>query len=192
MSSPDTGRAAIAASAYLRTLSPGALAEVRRMDPDHPAPAFWRFVARHSAAIGVHEGAWVLILRIFAILTPRGDPDTRASLHINKRRLGCVLCDGGDPSWPGPTLGEPKPVYSELRFEKLLASRGSQRSLLLTRAARTVAKSMAAGSGVNVTDIAFAILYPDNPTINSGLARSYYSRLDSAAQRANNQMENAR
>ncbi|MYB36048.1 MAG: hypothetical protein F4Y26_01375 [Gammaproteobacteria bacterium] len=179
----------MAAAAHLATLSPGALAELRRMAEDDVAPAFWRLVARHDA-IRAREDEWMHIVRILAILTPKGDPDKRTSLHSD-RRLGTVLCDGGDPSWADPKLGEPRPAYSATRFDKLLASRDPQRTVLLTRAARMVAKAMVAGTGVNVRDIAFAILYPDSAKVNNALARSYYSRLDGAAGRASNQEDSA-
>ena len=191
MSSPDIDGVAVAAAAYLRTLSLGALAELRRMEAGNLAPAFWRLAARHPATIGAREDAWMHILRIFAILAPRGDIKDRPQLHVAERHLGTVLCDGGDPSWPGDTRGEPRPAYSDLRFDKLLASRGKQRSVLLTRAARTVARSMASGKGVNVKDIAFAVLHPESNHVNNALARAYYSRLDGAVRRASNQKETA-
>ena len=189
MSGPDAGGTAMAAAAYLATLSAGDLAELRRMTADDVAPAFWRLVARHEA-IRAREDDWMHIVRILAILTPKGDPDKRTSLH-SERRLGTVLCDGGDPTWPSPVLGLPRVAYSELRFAKLLASRGRQRAVLLTRAARSVARSMVSGTGVNVRDIAFATLYPESTQTNNALARSYYSRLDGATGRASNQEESA-
>lgn len=197
MQSPDIGASAAAAAETLRRdLSPGPLAELRRMERGNPAPAFWRLAARYPATIGRRdqEEEWMQIVRILAILTPRGEPEKRPRLHVAARRLGTVLCDGGDISWPGESRGEPRPAYGEGRFGKLLESKGAQRRTLLTRAARSLARSMPLGSGVNVADIAFAILHPDRDSVNNGLARSYYARLDGATRRAHkasNQKENA-
>ena len=187
MSDADIRATATDAAATLARLLPGDLAELRRMAPHNPGPWFWRLASRHGATIGRREDDWVHILRILAILSPRGDPEKRPRLHNPDRHLGAVLCDGGDPAWPRASLGKPRPAYSELRFARLLEAGRSQRSTLLTRAARSLARSMPPGGGVDVGDIAFAALYPDSAEVNNGLARSYYSRLDGATQRADNQ-----
>lgn len=188
MSSADVGDAATAAAAALRGLAPGDLAELRRMGPENPAPWFWRLAARHGA-IRHREEDWIHIVRILAILTPRGDPEKRSRLHQPTRHLGELLCDGGDSSWPDPSQAQPRPAYSELRFAKLLESKGNQRPVLLARAARSLARSMPPGGGVDVKDIAFAVLYSDSAEVNNSLARAYYARLDAATRRARNQEE---
>ena len=122
---------------------------------------------------------WTAILRILAILTPRGDPGKRPPLHNPdpKRRLGAVLCDGGNPGWPG---GErPQPAFSERRLAQLMAARERQRIVLLERAARALARSMQPGSGLHVPDIALVLLCPDD---GRRLAEAYYRRLDRAEQ----------
>ena len=174
--SPTT--AARAAAAMIHHLAPGQLADLRRMERGRAAPAFWRLAARHPTTIGnpALEETWMNIIRILAILTPKGNPESRAPLHNQKRRLGEVLCDGGDPVWP-PT-NPPRPALSEHRLMKLLAARGQQRRVLLTRAARALARSMQPGSGLSVPDIAFALLSPEN---NRYIAEHYYRRLDSAS-----------
>ena len=186
MPNADIGAAATAAAATLAGLAPGDLAELRRMGPGDLAPWFWRLATRHGA-IRRREEDWMHVIRILAILTPRGDPEKRSRLHQPARRLGAVLCDGGDSSWPEPSQTQPRPAYSELRFARLLESKGAQRPVLLTRAARSLARSMPPGGGVDVKDIAFAILYPDSAEVNNGLARSYYARLDGASTLASNQ-----
>ena len=113
------------------------------------------------------------ILRIIAILTPTGNPEERADLHDQRQRLGKVLCDGGDPGWDGK-----KPALSELRLAQLLSARGNQRAVLFTRAARAIARSRAPGSGVNVADIAVALLRPNDS--ERKIAKPYYDRLDTA------------
>lgn len=48
-----------------------------------------------------HQANWVPILRILALLTPKGEapPERRPLLHNKARPFGRVLCDGGDPGW---------------------------------------------------------------------------------------------
>lgn len=166
-------KAAKAASTMLRQLSVGDLAELRRMTSEG-SPAFWRLAARHSDAIGSND-AWVSIIRILAILTSRGDPAQRPELHNPKRRLGEVLCDGGNPGWGGAL-----PIFSEARLRHLIAAPRDQRARLLERTARMIRARMAPGSGVNVTDIAATLLVRDTGKL---LARPYYRRLDGAEAR---------
>ena len=176
MEASETMAGAVRAAAEaVRRLDPGGLADLRRTREGRIAPAFWRLVSRHPKTIGRpdQERAWMAILRIIAILTPTGSPDDRPSLHDCRQRLGKVLCDGGDADWDGP-----KPVLSELRLTRLLAARGNQRIALLTRTARAIARSRTPGSGVNVVDIANALLRPNDST--RGIARPYYDRLDAA------------
>ena len=173
--SESPAEATLAAAKFLQYLAPGPLAELRRMKQEGAAPAFWRLVARHPNSIGSpdREQTWMNIVRILAILTPKGDPENRSSLHNGKRRLGEVLCDGGDPDWTGPS-----PALSEHRLMKLMAARGQQRIVLLTRAARSIARSMRPGSGLNVPDVAYALLSPGN---DRHIAEHYYRRLDSTS-----------
>ena len=173
--SESPAEAALAAAKVVQHLAPGPLAELRRMEPGTAAPTFWRLVARHPETIGKpnREQEWLNIIRILAVLTPKGDPESRSSLHNPKRRLGQVLCDGGNPDWTGP-----RPALSEHRLMMLMAARGQQRTVLLTRAARAIARSMSPGSGVNVPDIAYAVLLPGN---DRHLAEHYYRRLDRAS-----------
>lgn len=174
------GIAAISAASMLQDLDPGPLAGLRRMTPETGAPFFWRFVARNQDMIGKQDEAvmqhWMDIVRILAILTPKGDPTTRSRLHDSHRHLGEVLCDGGDPGWTGP-----RPVLSEHRLTQLIAARGEQRAVLLRRTARMLARSRSPGSGVNVRDIAFTLLYPTEGQL---LAVPYYRRLDRAESNA--------
>ena len=162
----------------VRRLEPGPLAELRRMNSNLGASAFWRLAARHPNSIGRlgSRQKWIDIIRIFAILTPKGDPEQRPVLHDRRRRLGMVLCDGGDPKWPGPDT-QPRPAFSERRMLQFLASRGDQRGVMLTRAAGMLARTRTRSSGVNAMDIALAILKPEE---NRFIADRYYRRLDSA------------
>lgn len=177
MTQPDNAlsQAILGAAKQIQHLEPGALAELRRMEAERIAPAFWRLAARHPDTIGQpgNQGIWMAIVRLIAILTPKGDPEKRSPLHDSKRRLGAVLCDGGDPAWPPP--GSPRPALSERRLIQLLAARGSQREVLLTRVVRAVARSRVPDRGVNLVDLALVLLKPTDGRL---LAEPYYSRLD--------------
>lgn len=125
------------------------------------------------------------IVRILAILTPKGDPTERKPLHDAKRQLGEVLCDGGDPSWPDSN--PPRPMLSEQRLARLIAARGRQRGVLLRRAVSAISRTRRQDSGVNVTDIAWTLLDSDIGRTGRRIAESYYRRLDRAER--NNQID---
>lgn len=181
-------KAVLAAAERLQHLPPGPLAELRRMTDDEAAPEFWRLAARYPGTIGRpdKEPEWIAIVRILAILTEKGDPRARRPLHARNRNLGAVLCDGGDPNWPPSDGGPPRPAFSERRLAQLMAARGSQRAVLLTRAARALARSRNPTSGVNVVEIAYALLKPDN---RRQLAEPYYRWLDRAERDAHESEE---
>ena len=166
MSEEKPNDLAIRTASGLQKLSTGALARLRRMQEDGAVPEFWR--------LGLPERAeWIAIARILAILTDRGEPELRGSLHCNKMRFGQLLCDGGDASWKA----NDRPLLSEQRLAQLLASRRSMRSELMTRAARALSAKHGPNLKVNVTDIAWAMLDPKN---NGLIAKPYYQRLDRA------------
>lgn len=179
---PDPRRRAIAAAAIsaaraMRPLSTGAMAELRRMDAENPAPAFWRIAVQNPVMMD-DQANWVTILRILAQLTLKGDlpPEGRPLLHNNARPFGQVLCDGGDPGWQ-PQSDNPDGVVSERRLVQLLATRGPARAVALERAARMLAPRIQPGSGVHVAQIALALLDPDD---TATIARAYFRRLDGA------------
>ena len=171
--------AAIAVAKYAQQLAPGPLAELRRMSAGG-APAFWRLAAHHPATIGgARQADWMDVVRMIAILTPRGDPSRRPPLHDRNRRLGTVLCDGGDPdpAW------QPPAKFSERRLTQLIAARGGQRAALLERALRALARTRLPDAGVSVTDLTRAVLVGrDHAAL---LAAPYYRRLDRAERIAN-------
>ena len=166
-----------AVARLMRGLGLGDLAQCRRMDHKTASPVFWRFAVQHPTTIGriEWEKEWMEIVRVLAILTPKGDPANRPPLHDGTRKFGAVLCDGGDqnPEWSG------RPMFSEFRLEKLMAARGSQRAVLLKRAAQMLVHSRESSSRVNVIDIAKVLLEPENGRL---LAEPYYRRLDRAEQ----------
>lgn len=163
---------AVAAAHALRQLDPGPLADLRRMTTELGAPAFWRLAAQHPETIGRDPEGWSAIITILAILTPKGSPENRPALHDAKHAFGAVLCDGGDPSWSGD-----RPVFSERRLAQLLAARGPARIEALIRAARVLARTRPATSGLDVRGIAWAVLNPNNA---AQIAEHYYRRLDRA------------
>ena len=151
------------------------------MTEEVPAPQFWRLAARFPGTIGrrSQQRGWITIVHILAILADKGEPAGRSPLHDSSRALGEVLCDGGDPAWSRDTNQAPRPVFSERRLAQLMAARGTQRASLLRRAARAIATHRVPGSGVNVVDIAYAVLKPHD---TRRLAEAYYRRLDRAEQ----------
>lgn len=176
------GDAAVAAAKCVVWLDPGPLAALRRMETGIGAPAFWRLASRHRETIGKAPERWMPVVRMLAILSPPGERDTSVKLHDPNRRLGAVLCDGGDPGWPdSPT--DPQPVFSEARLAQLMTARGARRVELLESAMRRLARGRRRDSGVNVQDIAKLALYPHDTNLHF-LARPYYDRLDRADQRA--------
>ena len=182
MPKPETHpveRAALATAKMLQHLDPGQMAELRRIrTASTGAPGFWRLVARHPETIGRRQETWMAIIRILAILTPKGEAAKRQPLHNATRRLGEVLCDGGDPGWPHSN--SLRPVLSERRLAQLMAARKHQREVLLERAARAINRTLQSGCGVNVVDIAWTLLDQDSGRIGRRLAESYYRRLDRA------------
>ena len=172
-------KAALATAKMLQHLDPGQMAELRRIrTASSGAPGFWRLAARQPETIGRQQETWMAIIRILAILTPKGDAAKRPPLHNAKRRLGEVLCDGGDPGWPHSN--PLRPVLSERRLAQLMAAREHQREVLLERAARAIYRTVQSASGVNVVDIAWTLLDHDSGRIGRRLAEPYYRRLDGA------------
>ena len=173
----DPGTISLSVAAQLKHLDPGALATLRRMDDDGAVPAYWRLAASR-VPLSDRPERWAPIVRALAILTPKGAPENRPDLHDKTRPLGETLCDGGNPDWPGA----PRPMLSERRLAQLMAARGKQRAVLLTRAIRALAASKPSGAGLRVPDIAWAFL---NPECSEMLAAPYYRRLDRAERDAN-------
>ena len=149
------------------------------MKVDGPgAPIFWRLASRYEFP-DRSLTTWRHIVRIMAILTPRGKRDPRHRLHDRKRRFGAVLCDGGDSNWP-PTH-PPRAVISEQRLARFLAARGDQRDAQLERLARVLARSRSPETGLDCTAIAASLLWPETPEHTQAVARAYYDRLDRAS-----------
>jgi CRISPR system Cascade subunit CasB len=175
-----------ALSAAMLTLDPGPCGELRRMEAGRAAPAYWRLAATCGFLDGKAD-AWMRIVKIMAILTPKGERKDADRLHDPNRRLGAILCDGGDTSWPGDTRGaEPSPFLSERRLARFLAQHGTMQGETLERIARSLARSQAPDVGVNCVEIARLLLTPDDQKLSQAIARDYYRRLDAASRYAQN------
>lgn len=170
-------------STKLLGLAPGPIAELRRMPPDGAGtPVFWRLAVQHEFRDSdLHT--WKQIIRILALLTPRGNLGGDAKLHERSRHLGTVLCDGGNLAWPPPGP-EPNPVVSEKRLARFLAMSTAQRGEALERIVRMLARTRNPQSGVNCIEIARLLLYPDNVRPLHDIAHDYYSKLDRTAKQS--------
>jgi CRISPR type I-E-associated protein CasB/Cse2 len=148
----ELARRALAIAAALAAANPGEKAEARRM-ADHGAPVFWRQVARLDIPRWQEPG-WRQFTRLVALLTPASRD---RSIHDNEHPLGSALAEA---------------KFSEQRFARLLAARGTARDEALERAIRMLARSVA---GLDVVDLARAIFWPEDA---GRLARAYYKQQD--------------
>lgn len=177
---PPFDETVVKISQELRDLKPGRLAELRRMEPGLVGtPTFWRLAALLELP-REPIGPWQQLVRIMAILSPKGDPEQRQPVHDGKRPLGEVLVDGGDKDWAPPPGTEPRPVLSEARFARFLALAPAARGPALERLARALARTRPPDHGVNCSEIADLLLLADQTRPLQRLARDYYSRLDRA------------
>ncbi|MBF0445566.1 MAG: hypothetical protein HQL68_08240 [Magnetococcales bacterium] len=177
----------------LLNLSPGPLADLRRMRPGEEGAAFfWKLAARHDMGEGVLLTRWQRVVQAMALLMPKGEQQPGWVLHDPKRSVGAVLCDGGQISWSGSGRGD-KPILSEQRLARLLAARGRQREMIVERVVRMLARSRDPHSGINCVELAKIILFSENKSSVGEIARNYYYRLDIATakqEKPSNQGEN--
>lgn len=161
-------------------LDTGAMARLRRMDVDGAGETdYWRLAAQCGFLDQNHD-RWRRIVQLMALLCGKGEKGQRGKLHDSSRRLGTVLCDGGDPHWsPGPGDGGGRPVLSETRFARFLELSPAGRGETLERLMRWLAVRRDGGSGMNCAEIAELVLFPDPVRTLRGIARDYYRRLDS-------------
>jgi CRISPR system Cascade subunit CasB len=166
----------VALSDELLRLDAGDLAELRRFEPGDAGPlAYWRLAVKCGFLDDPPE-RWGPLVRILAILTPKGEKRARGRLHDPKRSLGAVLCDGGNPTWAGG--GEARPMLSEARLMRLLATPAAQRADAVRRIARMLAASREPGTGLNAVELAALLLSNDAEAEMRRIAREFYRRLD--------------
>jgi len=148
------------ATAIDRSLSPGDVAALRRLDPRDPAdPAFWKVCAGWLGAALPPEGGpsrdeaerrWATILAAMAITAGQHDP---------RRHAGAALAEAG---------------LSDLRFVRLLRARGDGLSDVLRTAAQFLASKAAS---FDWRDLALLVLSDgraDEEDVRRHLARSFY------------------
>lgn len=168
-------------SNHLLRLDPGALAELRRMEASGPGtPAFWR-LAKECGFLDANPAHWMPLVRILAILTPKGQKLAQDRLHDSDRPFGRALCDGGSRDWAQGGGG--RPLLSERRLARILALSREQRGPALERLARMLAARRDRTIGIDCVPIANLLLLPDAAATFTlrALARDYYGRLDAGA-----------
>ncbi|MBF0185572.1 MAG: hypothetical protein HQM06_14465 [Magnetococcales bacterium] len=168
------GEAISRASAFLLRLDPGPLARLRRMAVNGPSEtAFWQLAGKCGFLADFQEDKWLQLVKIMAILTPKGDPANRGRLHQSEYAFGTALCDGAQPGWSGEI-----PFFSERRLARFLTLPFARRGEALEGMARMLAANRTPNSGINCLDIA-CLLFSDDVKHTRKLASTYYKRLDS-------------
>jgi CRISPR system Cascade subunit CasB len=142
-------------------MSTGDVAALRRMDPQHPAAAFFKVegIALDAHLPGTVDARANLETRWAAIIAGLAHLGT---LHQSGQRLGSVLADA---------------QYSELRFARLLRADADRLADELPALARFLA---AKGTPVDWTGAAQLILSADGANeepVRRHLARDYYGSL---------------
>lgn len=164
-------------SVAMSKLGTGPLAELRRMEIGGPGcAAFWVLADKGGLLDQTRFDPWMRLVKIMAILTPKGERSKGVVLHKPSRRLGAVLCDGGDPGWKDAN----RPFLSESRLARFLAQPADQHGIALERIARALANHLIPESGLDCVAVAALLLFSDSGATRQALARDYYRRLDSA------------
>lgn len=139
----------------------GALAELRRMDPNKPdAATFWRLMGK-TDRLGCPsaESKWALVLHGMALMAPNIDSETP---------VGRALFYGGDNQ-------RNQAFYSDLRFKRLLNSQGVMLRSLLSEVFRMMSAS---GQSFDWYEMASFILNEDEESLEAArlqMARDYYA-----------------
>jgi CRISPR system Cascade subunit CasB len=173
-------RAVVRLAGEIARAEPGALAALRRMDPqDGPWPApFWRLL--HACGLREAWGAaedtaqdWAWVVHALALLTPTGRDEAKAMAHEPGLRLGAVLAEAD---------------VSEARLARLLAAGQAQRRIALVRVCRRLAQTDARVDAVALARLLLQRM-PEKPLRR--LADQYYAALDAAARRASEESADA-
>lgn len=155
---PALGDAICQLSQRLAKLDPGSLARLRRMDPKGPGEAaFWKLAIDSKLKT---DGRYQILVRLMALLTPKGDPRLPKKLHDSTQAFGAALAEAG---------------YPETRLMRFLALPFAQRAEALERMARWLAQK--GHAGLSCTDIE-SLLISDDEKPARKLAESYYRTKD--------------
>jgi CRISPR-associated protein Cse2 (CRISPR_cse2). len=169
------------AQAILEDLDPGEVARLRRMAVDGAGEAeYWRLAAEAGFLNRKHE-RWLRVVKLVALLCPRGEVGKRGRLHDMQRPLGHALCDGGNINWPLKEGDSVRPAFSEKRLSLLLEAPPAKRFEQLERIVRWLANVRQPDSGVDCTEIAALVLFDDATQTLRRVAEKYYLRLSKAA-----------
>lgn len=140
----------------------GDKAEARRMTEQGTA-LFWRLAAKFDLPAG-QEADWMRFLHLVALLTPA---TATKSVHNPSRKFGAVLADGGNQN-----ARLEKPIMSEPRLARLIASRGGSYHTALERAVRMIARTT---DEIDVVGLAYAAHG------RAGfIAKDFYKRFDNS------------
>ena len=164
----------------------GALADLRRMDPDSDDPAvLWRLLASRDLLDTANtevERKWALILHGIALMTRTAGVDLNSrSAHNRDMPVGRALYLGSESA-------RATAFYSETRFNRLLNAREDMLRVLLGRMFRMTA---AAGVTFNWWEMANFIRSTDfdddaAELSRRRLARDYYQTQRRASAQSNN------
>ena len=164
----------------------GALADLRRMDPDSDDPAvLWRLLASRDLLDNSNrevERKWALILHGIALMTRTAGADLNSrSAHNRNVPVGRALYLGSESA-------RATAFYSETRFNRLLNAREDMLRVLLGRMFRMTA---AAGVTFNWWEMANFIRSADfdddaAEISRRRLARDYYQTQRRASAQSNN------
>lgn len=161
MSAPDNPlmKAVDALAGTLRQESfpKGDLAELRRLKPDLPPPAFWRLLVKMVPPELRHddrsERAWAVIIQAMAIMAP--------DIHAPGRMLGQVMHGLGSTS-------------AETRLWRFLRSRGDQMEDQIRLLARFLASKELRVDWYSLARLILAEDEEQRESVCRNLARSFY------------------
>jgi hypothetical protein len=155
---PDLGEMIFRLAQDMVKLEPGSLARLRRMVPDGAGEGdFWVLAADHPGLRT--DTAGMMLVRLLALLTPKGRPDSGKKLHHGQHAFGAALAEA---------------AYPETRLLRFLALPFEARGHALEGMVRWIAAK--GHEGLNATDIACLLFSPDVKHARR-LAQTYFDTL---------------
>ena len=165
---PTTREAARRLAPQLPRLSPGDLAQLRRLDPDEAlTTAYWKLWAEHLVVLNLpaettreeHERRWAIVLAAMARLVTRSGTQGRI-LHNKGVPIGRALAAAG---------------YSELRLDRLFRADGEGLADEVRRLASFLSSKAVAG---DLSDLAELVIHQQGDRaekVRRSIARAYFS-----------------